>query len=50
MIDIYGDVIIQAIKYGSYFLAGTASCCLIPCVVVWVAREFCTIRIVELEE
>ncbi len=50
MIDIYGEVIIHAVKYGSYFLAAASSCCLVPCVVVWLAREFCTIRIVELDD
>jgi len=49
MLEIYGNTLVLAIRDCSFILAGVLGCCLIPCVVVFWAREFCTIQVVELE-
>lgn len=49
MLAIYGNTLVMAVRDCSFMLAGVLGCCLAPCVVVWLAREFCTIRVVELE-
>ena len=48
--DLYGHFAIVAIRDASYFFAGTVGCMLIPRVVIWVAQEFCTIDVVELDD
>jgi len=50
MVHLNGHVIIDALRYASYFFAGGVGCCLIPNVVIWFAREFLTIQVVELDE
>ena len=47
---LYGHFAIVAIRDASYFFAGTVGCMLIPRVVIWVAQEFCTIDVVELDD
>jgi len=49
MLEIYGNTLVLAIRDCSFILAGVLGCCLTPCVVVWMARECCIIRVVELE-
>ena len=49
MVAAYGPVIIKAVLIASYFFLGVIGCCLIPFAVVCLAREFCTINVVELE-
>mmetsp|Transcript_4254 Transcript_4254/g.9440 ORF Transcript_4254/g.9440 Transcript_4254/m.9440 type:complete len:376 (-) Transcript_4254:94-1221(-) len=50
MLEMYGNTLVLAIRDCSFILAGVLSCCLAPCIVVWLFRECCTIRVVELEE
>jgi hypothetical protein len=50
MMDEYGPVIIDALRIASIFFAGTVGASLVPNMFVWLAREFCTIGIVELED
>lgn len=45
----YGPVVIEAVLIATYFFIGVVSCCLIPLLVVCLAREFCIIDVVELE-
>jgi len=46
---LYGHDGIVALQLASYFFAGTVGIMLIPRVVIWVAQEFCTINVVELD-
>ena len=50
MLEVYGRVVVEAVRFAAFFLAGTTACALIPCIVVWMAREFCVIGLVELDE
>lgn len=49
MMDLYGHDIINAVRYAAYSLAGVVGCCILPNVIIWLAREFCTINVVELD-
>jgi hypothetical protein len=49
MVHVYGDHVIEGVQYAAFFLAGLVGCCLVPCVAVWAAREFCTIGVVEFD-
>ena len=49
MADLYDDVVLDTVQYVSLFLGGLVTVCLVPCVVVWIVREFCTIGVVELD-
>lgn len=49
MFYIYGNTLVLAIRDSAYILAGLLGFCVTPCMVVWFAREFCTIRVVELD-
>jgi hypothetical protein len=50
MVEMFGPVIIDALRIASIFFAGTVGISLVPNVLIWLAREFCTISIVELVE
>lgn len=44
-----GEVLIMdALRVACYFYTGTITCCIIPVLVIWISREFCTIQVVEL--
>lgn len=49
MVDLYGEVVVHALLYTSYFFIGMLGLCLIPNVVLWASREYCTISVVELD-
>jgi hypothetical protein len=49
MVDLYGDVVIEAIRDATYIFAGITGCILVPNVIVWATREFCTIDVVEFD-
>jgi hypothetical protein len=50
MVELYGPVVIEAVRLATLFFVGIVGCWLAPNVVVWFAREFCTINVVELDE
>jgi hypothetical protein len=50
MMTMFGPVVVDALRIASIFFAGTVGLSLIPNIFVWLAREFCTISIVELDE
>jgi hypothetical protein len=50
LIDLYGHASIVAIRNASIFFAGTVGVMLVPRVVIWIAQEFCTIRVVEFDD
>jgi hypothetical protein len=50
MMDLYGPVIVDALRITSIFFAGTVGASLVPNIFIWLAREFCTISVVELED
>jgi hypothetical protein len=45
----YGPVVIQAFLIATYFFIGIVTCCMIPFVAICLAREYCTINVIELE-
>jgi hypothetical protein len=45
----YGPVVIQAVLIATYCMIGIVGCCMIPFVVIGLAREFCTINVIELD-
>lgn len=49
MVDLYGRVAVDAIRCATSFFAGAVGCLLVPNIVVWACREFCTIDVVELD-
>lgn len=49
MLDLYGEMVIKAVQYAALFLAAFLGCCLVPCIVVWLARELCTINVLEID-
>jgi hypothetical protein len=49
MVDMYGLSTIKAVFVASWMLAVAVACCLIPSIVVSLAREFCTINVIELD-
>jgi hypothetical protein len=49
MVTLYGTAVIEAIKYSAYFFAGMVGAWLIPAVAIWLAREYCTIQVVEFD-
>ena len=49
MMDLYGPVVIKAVLVATYFFIGVVGCCVVPVAVVVLAREFCTINVVELD-
>jgi hypothetical protein len=49
MVELYGDVVIQAVRDATYIFAGITGCLLVPNVIVWTTREFCTIDVVEFD-
>jgi hypothetical protein len=50
MLDLFGLEEIESLKYSCYFFAGFVGICLAPNVVIWLAREFCTITVVEVND
>lgn len=50
MIELFGTTVCQALEYACYLFAGTIGLCLLPNIAIAVAREFCTITVVELDE
>lgn len=50
LIQVYGQVTIDALQMSALFLAGTLLLCLLPCIVVWVFRTWCVIHVVSLDE
>ena len=50
LIELYDHVSIVAVRDSSYFFAGVVGIMLIPRVVIWIAQEFCTINVVELDD
>jgi hypothetical protein len=50
MMEVYGPVVVEAIRFAAWFLAATVGSCLVPCIIVWAAREFCVIGLVEMDE
>jgi len=49
MQELYGLEVISAVLMATYFFIGSLGSCLVPCVVIYVIREFCTITVVELQ-
>ena len=49
MIDAYGLVAIGAIRIATFCFMAIIGCCMIPHIVICLAREFCTINVIELE-
>lgn len=49
MVAAYGPIVIEAVLIATYCFIGVVGCCMIPYAVVGLAREFCTINVVELE-
>ena len=49
LLNLYGHTIVDAMRYACYMLAGTLGSLLLPCIVIWLARELCVIHVVELE-
>lgn len=50
LIDLYGKDIVAAVRGAAWCFAGSVSLLVAPKVVIWVAREFLTIRVVQLTE
>lgn len=50
MLELFGRDIVDAVRWSAYFFAGAVCCCLIPNVVIWVAREFCIISVVAFND
>jgi hypothetical protein len=49
MVELYGDVVIEAMRDATYFFAGCTGLLLFPNMIVWTCREFCTIDVVEFD-
>lgn len=49
MEEIYGPQVISAVLMATYGFTGALASCLVPCMVTYVIREFCTITVVELQ-
>jgi hypothetical protein len=49
MVETYGPQVIKAVLMATYFYMICLGGCLIPSVVVYAIREFCTITVVELD-
>jgi len=49
MMELYGPVVVKAVLVSTYFFIGVVGSCIIPYAVVMLAREFCTINVVELD-
>jgi hypothetical protein len=50
LLDIYEHSAIVAVRDASYFFAGVVGIMFVPRAVIWMAREFCTINVVELDD
>jgi hypothetical protein len=50
LIELYERSAIVAVRDASYFFAGVVGIMLVPRVVIWVAQEFCTINVVDLDD
>jgi hypothetical protein len=50
LVEIYEMSGIVAVRDASYFFAGVVGIMLVPRVVVWLAQEFCTINVVDLDD
>jgi hypothetical protein len=49
LVDLYGHAAILAVQNASYVFTGLIGVMLVPRIIVWIAQEFCTIDVVELE-
>lgn len=49
MVADYGPVIIEAVLVATYCFIGLVGCNMIPYIILVLAREFCTINVIELE-
>jgi hypothetical protein len=49
MEDTYGPSVIKAVLFATYFYMFCLGGCLVPTVVIYAMREFCTITVVELD-
>ena len=47
---IYEHFAIVAVRDAAYFFAATVGLMLVPRVTIWMAQEFCTIDVVEVDE
>mmetsp|Transcript_27468 Transcript_27468/g.64402 ORF Transcript_27468/g.64402 Transcript_27468/m.64402 type:complete len:574 (-) Transcript_27468:78-1799(-) len=50
LVELYGHAAIIAVQNASYIFAGLIGVMLVPRIVVWIAQEFCTIGVVELDD
>ena len=50
LIDLYGEDIVAAVRGAAFSFAGAVGLMVVPNTVVWVAREFLTIQVVQLSE
>ena len=50
LVGLYGHEAILAVQNASYIFAGLIGVMLVPRIVVWIAQEFCTIDVVELDD
>ncbi len=50
LLELYDQSAIVAVRDASYFFAGVVGFMLVPRVVVWIAQEFCTINVVDLDD
>jgi hypothetical protein len=49
MMLLYGPIVVEGVLVATFFFTGIVGCCLVPIGVVLLAREFCTINVVELD-
>lgn len=49
VLELYGDTIVVAIRDSTYLFALTVMSCWIPNVAVWLSRQFCTIRVIQVD-
>eukprot|EP00543_Licmophora_paradoxa_P010152 CAMPEP_0202474456 /NCGR_PEP_ID=MMETSP1360-20130828/92394_1 /ASSEMBLY_ACC=CAM_ASM_000848 /TAXON_ID=515479 /ORGANISM="Licmophora paradoxa, Strain CCMP2313" /LENGTH=143 /DNA_ID=CAMNT_0049101583 /DNA_START=567 /DNA_END=998 /DNA_ORIENTATION=- len=49
LLELYGEEVVQGFEIASWCLAGITTILLVPSVVIWVCKEYLTIRVVQLE-
>jgi len=49
LVELYGHAAILAVQNASYCFTGLIGVMLVPRIIVWIAQEFCTIDVVELD-
>ena len=50
LMEDYGEMVVSAVRQSLYFFIGIVSCLLGPRVMVWICNEYCTIRVINLNE